>query len=57
MVILDFFLRKLIKIRRLNRSYLRIPEIITFDQLRKAVKEATPLYIQLATVYLKKQRL
>ncbi|WP_104384174.1 S41 family peptidase [Sphingobacterium sp. HMA12] len=36
---------------------LGIPEIITFDQLRKAVKEATPVYIQMATDYLKKQEL
>lgn len=34
-----------------------ILEVITFDQLRKDVKEATPVYIQLATDYLKKQRL
>jgi len=34
---------------------LGIPEIITFDQLSQAVKEATPVYIQLATDYMKKQ--
>ncbi len=34
---------------------LGIPQIITFDQLRNAIKQANPRYVQLATEYLKKQ--
>ena len=34
---------------------LGITKIVTFDQLHQAVKEATPVYIQQATDYMKKQ--